>query len=128
MSQANVEIVRRFYESIRRGDNEAALARLAPDVVYTVIQEGRVHGPDGVRAMWERWESDWDEIGLIVEELIDAGDQVLATVHESGRGRGSGVEVDSRFFNVFTLREGEVIRKVEFAERSDALQAAGLGE
>jgi ketosteroid isomerase-like protein len=128
MSQENVEIARKFYEDILRGDHAAALACLAPDVVFTVTQEGTVHGREQVRAMWERWEGDWEEVRPVAEEFIDLGDQVIVTVHEWGRGRGSGIEVDGRFFNVLTIRDGQVVRKVEYAERSKALEAAGLRE
>jgi ketosteroid isomerase-like protein len=129
MSQENVEIVREFYESIRRGDYAEALACLAPDVDYRVLQEGPARGPDAVEAMWERWESEWEEGGeAVAEEFIDAGDQIVATVLESGRGRGSGIEVDARVFKVFTFRSGKVVRMVEFIERADALKAAGLSE
>jgi ketosteroid isomerase-like protein len=129
MSQENVEIVRRFYESIHRGDHAEALACLAPDVDYRVLQEGPARGPDAVEAMWGRWESEWEEGGeAVAEEFIDAGDQVVATVRESGRGRGSGIEVDARVFKVFTFRSGKVVRMVEFIERSEALEAVGLSE
>jgi ketosteroid isomerase-like protein len=129
MSRENVEIVREFYESIRRGDYAEALACLAPDVDYRVLQEGPARGPDAVEAMWGRWESEWEEGGeAVAEEFIDAGDQVVATVRESGRGRGSGIEVDARVFKVFTFRSGKVVRMVEFIERSEALEAVGLSE
>jgi ketosteroid isomerase-like protein len=129
MSQENVEIVRRFYESIHCGDHAEALACLAPDVDYRVLQEGPARGPDAVEAMWGRWESEWEEGGeAVAEEFIDAGDQVVATVRESGRGRGSGIEVDARVFKVFTFRSGKVVRMVEFIERVEALEAAGLRE
>jgi ketosteroid isomerase-like protein len=49
-------------------------------------------------------------------------------VHESGRGQGSGIEIDGRYFNVLTVRNGKIVRKVEFTQRSDALEAAGLRE
>ena len=45
-----------------------------------------------------------------------------------GRGRGSGVEVDSRFYEIYTLRDGKIVRVDEFAERSEALKAAGLSK
>jgi ketosteroid isomerase-like protein len=118
--------VRRFYEDISRGDHAAALACLAPDAVFTVSQEGTVQGRDAIRAMWERWEGDWEQVGPIAEEFIDVGDQIVVTVDEWGRGRGSGIEVDARFFNVFTFRDGQVVRKVEFTGRAEALEAAGL--
>jgi ketosteroid isomerase-like protein len=62
------------------------------------------------------------------EEFIDAGDQVVVTVHYTGRGRGSGVPFDDRLFDVYTLREGKIIRKREFRDRSAALDAAGVDE
>jgi ketosteroid isomerase-like protein len=123
--------LRTFYEAIHRGDDAEALACLAADVVYGVLQEGLAHGPDEVRAMWERWEGDWADGGkTVAEEFVGAGDsdQVVVTVHEWGRGRASGIEVDVRVFNVFTVRDGMVVDKREFAERSEALEAAALSE
>jgi ketosteroid isomerase-like protein len=129
MSQENVEIVRKFYEYIRVDDAAAALACLAPDVDYSVAQEGRpAHGPDGVQAMWQRWAADWGELETVAEDFIDAGDHVVVTVRESGRGRVSGIEIDGRYFNVLTVRDGKIVRKVEFTQRSEALEAAGLRE
>lgn len=129
MSHENVEIVRRFYDDISRGDHSAALACLAPDVDYSVAQERQpAHGLDAVRAMWERWLNDWEEIETVAEEFIDAGDHVVVTTYESGRGRVSGIEIDGRYFNVLTVRDSKIVRKVEFTRRSEALEAAGLQE
>ena len=128
MSQENVEAVRRLLETLRRGDLAAALQFLAPDVVWQVGQELPAHGPDAARAMWERWESDWEELETVAEEYIDAGDHVVVAVRCSARGRGSGIKVDDRTFNVYTLRDGKCVRKLEFGVRSDALEAAGLRE
>jgi ketosteroid isomerase-like protein len=62
------------------------------------------------------------------EEIIDAGDQVVVVAHHQGRGRASGVDVDTRFYEVYTLREGKVWRVDEYTERAEALEAAGLRE
>jgi ketosteroid isomerase-like protein len=53
---------------------------------------------------------------------------VLLTAHHRGRGQGSGVEVDTRFYEVYMLRDGKVVRVDEFSERAEALEAAGLRE
>ena len=45
-----------------------------------------------------------------------------------GRGKGSGVPVEYRFFGVWTFRDGKVIRYKGFNERAEALEAAGLRE
>jgi ketosteroid isomerase-like protein len=128
MSEENVEIVRRFFDTYRQGDYEGSLQCLAPDVVYKVAQEAPARGPDAVRAIWERWEDAWEELETTPEEFIDAGDRVFVTVRYTGRGRASGIEFDTRTFEVCTLRDGKIVDKVEFTERSAALEAAGLRE
>jgi ketosteroid isomerase-like protein len=51
MSQANVDVVRRPFDSYRRLDYAEAAECLAPDVVYEVGQELPAHGREAVRAM-----------------------------------------------------------------------------
>lgn len=126
MSQSNVDVVRKLFETYRGGDYAAAAAYLAPGVIYAVGQEVPAFGPDEVRAMWERWDSAWDDIETVPEEFVDAGEHVVVTVHYSARGRGSGIEYDERLFDVYTVRDGRCVRKLEFKQRSEALEAAGL--
>ena len=128
MSQANVEVVRRLFESYSRGDYSEATECLAPDVVYEVGQELPALGRAAVRAMWERWDTTWDELETVPEEFIDAGDHVLVTVHYSTRGRGSGIKFEERLFDVYTFSEGKCVHKREFRDRSEAIKAAGLDE
>jgi ketosteroid isomerase-like protein len=128
MSQENVEAVRRSIKAYRRGDYAGASAYLAPDVVWSVGQERPAHGPAAVREMWKRWDGEWDELETIIEEVVDAGDKVLVAVRYGGRGRVSGVEVNDRQFEVHTFRDGRCVHKVDFRERAEALEAAGLSE
>jgi uncharacterized protein len=128
MSQENVEAVRRCFEAYRRGDYVGASAFLAPNVVWEVGQELPAHGPASVRRMWKRWDSEWEELETVLEEFIDAGDHVVVAVRYRGRGRVSGVEVNDRLFEVHTFRDGQCVRKIDFRERSEALEAAGLRE
>ena len=127
MSQANVEVVKRLFESYRRGDYAGAAACLAPDVVYEVGQELPLRGREQVRAMWERWDSTWDGLETVPEDFLDAGDQVLVTVFYSARGRGSGIEYEERLFDVYSFSDGLCVSKREFRQRSDAVEATGPG-
>jgi ketosteroid isomerase-like protein len=46
-----------------------------------------------------------------------------------GRLRGdAGVEIDARFYDVYTLRDGKIVRMDQFTERSEALEAVALSE
>jgi ketosteroid isomerase-like protein len=126
MAQANVEVIRRLFDSYRRGDYAEAAECLAAHIVWEVGEELPARGPEEVRAMWERWDDAWDEQETVPEEFIDAGQHVLVTVHYSARGRGSGIRYEERLFDVYTFSDGECVRKQEFRQRSKALDAAGL--
>ena len=130
MSQENVEVVRRAfaYEVYGRGDRAEAEAIFDPYVVMKPTEEGPSYGLDAVRDNFEHWREAWDELEVRVEEVIDAGDRVLLTAHHRGRGQGSGVEVDTRFYEVYMIRDGKVVCVDEFSERAEALEAAGLRE
>jgi ketosteroid isomerase-like protein len=124
MSHENVEIVRRFLV----GDFDEALMYVDPDIVWNPVEESSAQGHDAVRASTARWKSEWDDYELTPEEFADAGDHVVATVRFRARGRGSGIEVDARLYDVFTLRHGKIVRMDQFTERSEALETVGLRE
>ena len=124
MSQENVEIVRRFLAL----DVDEALTYAHPGIVWNPIEESPTQGHDAVRASLARWKGEWDDYMLMPEEFVDRGDHVVATVRLRGRGRGSGVDVDARFYDVYTLRDGKIVRMDQFSERSEALEAVARSE
>ena len=136
MSQENVELVRRGFDAFnRRGrDARASEAVLAPDVVWEVALgvpgfDGVYRGRAEVRRFWLTWMADFAELRLEVDEIVDAGGHVFAAVLPTGRGRRSGIEVTGQMtFPVFTVRDGLIVRYQLFAEREQALKAAGLRE
>jgi len=130
MSEENVKIVQRAFDVFHSGDADRAeaLATIDPNVVYTPVEDGPSSGLSAIRDQFKRWESSWEELVETAEELIDAGDRVVVTALYRGRGQGSGVPVEARFYAVYTLRDGRVVRVDEFTDRAEALEAAGLSE
>ena len=125
MSQENVEIVRRF---LIIEDVDEALTHADPGIVWNPIEELPTEGHGAVRASLARWKAEWHDYKVMPEEYVDRGDRVVVTVLLRGRGRGSGVEIDARFYDVYTVRDGKIVRMDQFTERSQAIQAAGLAE
>jgi ketosteroid isomerase-like protein len=121
MSHENVEIVRRFMLT----DIDEALTYAAAGIVWNPVEESPTQGHDEVRASLARWKGEWDDYQLLAEEFVDVGDRVVVTVRLGGRGRGSGVEIGARFYDVYTLRDGKIVRMDQFAERSEAFEAVG---
>ena len=122
MSQDNVEIVRAFLNA----EVDEAMPYVDPGVVWNPIEELPTKGPDAVRASIARWRAEWVDYEVVPEEFVAKGDRVVATVRLRGRGRGSGLQVDARFYDVYTLRDGKIVGMEQFTERSDALEAVGL--
>jgi ketosteroid isomerase-like protein len=121
MSQENVEIVRRFLSV----EVDEAMADADPEIVWNPIEELPTQGHAAVRASLAHWKAEWDEYEVLPEELMDMGDRVVATVCLRGRGRGSGVEIEARFYDVYTLRDAKIVRMDQFTDRSEALDALG---
>ncbi len=128
MSQENVEIVQNLFAEYASSGAGPASALLSPSVVWNAADEAPQHGRDAAKAYMDRWESEWEGLETTPEEFADAGDRVLVTTHFLGRGRASGIEIDTRLYEVFTLHNGDVIRMDEFTDRAEALEAAGLSE
>jgi len=128
MSQENLDVVRGLFAALDSQDWEAALGMFDPEVEWSPT-EGTFHGVDGVVTSLAEWLEPWDEHHIEAEEFMEAGDEILAVIHLTGRAeRGSGMEIDQRFFQLYAVRKGKIIRMVEFVRRADALEAAGLRE
>jgi len=136
MSQENVEIVRRIYDAVDRGDAATVLELYDPDIQWdfarspfrNLFKHDLYRGRDGLRSfIRERYEEAWESIEDELEELIDADEHVVSIITSRGRGRASGVEVEKTHAGVWTMRGGKVSR-VEWMSRGEALEAAGLSE
>jgi ketosteroid isomerase-like protein len=136
MSQANVDVVRRIYDAAARRDDLIPFEVYAEDIIWDISNSRRAllamkpvyHGHDGVRQYWRENISVFGGVDFEVEELIDAGDQVLAVIREREVGRASGVPVETTHLALYTLTGGKVIQMQVFDDRQQALKAAGLKE
>ena len=134
MSKENVEIVRRIYEAAAGRDAETVMELYDPEVELDGSRlelaglDDVYRGHDGLRRFFREWHEAWVKIEYDYEELIDAGEQVIAVVTRHARGRASGAEVERPFALLWTLRDGKVVRVVWYLTREDALEAAGLSE
>ena len=129
MSAENVEIVRRGYEANARGDVEATLAALAPEIEihdHDIPDAGEYRGPEGLLRWQADWERSWESWRQEPEDFIDAGDRVVAVLRIYAKGRHSGVDVERLDGAVWTLRGGKAVRLDYYGSKEEALRSVGL--
>ena len=132
MSEENVEIVRRSFELVNEVGTDAFIGGWVFDPSGTGIPGlGVYRGHDEIRAFFEE---DWfttfpfTEWEIHISDLVDHGDRVIGISHQQGRGASSGVAATLELANVFTLRDGQIVRVQLYRDRGEALETAGLQE
>jgi len=124
--QENLETVLLDYlGAIRTGDDEAIRAVLDPDVTWQGLHEEWVcHGPDDViETLRQGLKLRRDVTAL---EFIRAGDQVVMGVRGSAIDEVGGELLDGQIFNVFTVRNGRIVRIEDYRSQAPALDSAGV--
>jgi uncharacterized protein len=126
MSDEGLHPVQRLHAAFEEGDDEALLGTLSPEVEWYVPDVlpygGTFHGVEQVREYL-------DELSRIVERgrldtlrMIDAGHHVVVLGHWNSR-TAAGEEFDSRFANIFEVRDGEIVRFDAYPDTARILSA-----
>lgn len=124
MGETEVDTLRRSYAALNDGDVDTALAALDDAAVWYESPElpgGDVfHGREAVRSFLSEFLADWRQFHQEVEDVVKAEDDRFAVlIHLTAVGRMSGIEADTRYAHVWTMRDGKGI-KVEGYRDQDA--------
>jgi len=130
MSRENVEIVRRTYDHLSRsGDFPWDL--IDPEVEVhdpPSLPDAEIRrGHEGLRAGLESVTDSFDGLVFEVEQIYDAGEDVVVFVRMYARGKESGVDLDVSVAHLITLGNGKLVR-IRAMGREEAMEAAGLSE
>jgi ketosteroid isomerase-like protein len=92
------------------------------------VERGSYRGREGIETYFEHIRDPWEELRVLGDEFCDLGDRVLVLGRAEGRGRGSGVPVDTPHGFVVEFRGGKFSRFRAYLDHGEALRAAGLSE
>ena len=132
MSRQNVEIVRRAWDAWGRGDLDGLLAVCTADLIFGMTHvrdwpEPEYRGHDGLRRFLTEWLEVWYGFEVGVDELIPAADgRVVSLFWQRGKGRQSGLSMDTEWGIVTTMRGERIARIENYDDRAEALKAIGL--
>jgi ketosteroid isomerase-like protein len=127
----NVELVRLAVEAVNQHD----LATL--DAIFSeqgefhstfAASEGRVfRGRQGVRDYFVTLGEVFDDMWIEIEEITDAGeDRLVVVVRVTGRGKGSGANVEQRNGQIWRFANRRIVRIDSYLNPTDAFDAARL--
>ena len=129
MSSEDVEALRRGYEAFNRGDYEAVLALMHPDVAVhdrpEVPDPRDYQGLEGAREAFAGVIEMFAQYEIEPVEFIDGGEHIVVVLRQRGRGLASGVDVESEIVHVWTVRDGKAVDLRAFSSREDALDHLG---
>jgi ketosteroid isomerase-like protein len=133
MSEENVERIREATDAFNRGELDAWVACLSPDVVweslsvpgFREVYRGRAEAREWIEGVIELFKSAHIEAERITE-LSD--DRLIVDFVRTGRGRASDLPVAMHDWSVLWFAEGLITRRQGFRTRNEALEATGLRE
>jgi ketosteroid isomerase-like protein len=123
------QVVKDVFAAINRNDIPVAMAFFDPQIVRIEPEgfatEGTYRGLAEVSAHLSKGRGTWAEGSCEPEQLIVAGDKIVALLYVRVKLKDRSDWIEGRFADVFTFRAGKVIEMRTFAERQQALEWAG---
>jgi hypothetical protein len=124
----NLTAVKEVYDLARRANHKELRTRLADDVTWYPAREGAwnpcVNADQVVRTMLWRCGMQRMRPG----EMIDVGDRVFLRLRGARLHRLGGTAFFfPKLYQVVVLRNGKVVDMHDYAQRDEALAAAGIG-
>ena len=134
MSQQNVLAMRALYDAYNRSDLEAMEKGVSPAIEWNeadnfLYADGNPYkGFPAVRdGIFGRIAQDFDDFQVGIEQLLDAGDTVVATGRYTGKCKETGTQLDDQFCHLLHVnKEGKLDRFQQFADTLHAAEVTGL--
>ena len=132
MSQP-VDLIRTMYDNFAAGDVPAVIAAMSPDIEWNeaddfIYADGNPYrSPEAVlNGVFARCDGEWDGFGVVVEELLDAGDTprghtIVALGHYVGTFKATGTPQHTQMAHVWRIRDGKA---VAFQQHANTLHVA----
>jgi ketosteroid isomerase-like protein len=128
VTEANVATLRAGYEALNRGDLSEVMALIDDDITFdpgplSPDSDASARGRDGFRALVQSWLDAFEDFRIEPLDVTEDGDKLVAAVRQSGRGRGSGVDIAVEIAHVWTVRDGQAIRLESYPNVQAAREA-----
>ena len=121
-------MLRGAYQAFNEGGGvDAILERLAPEFQVrdrdsSPDRQTRV-GKQGIKDLFASYMEAFDALRLEPEEFICVNDEIVVSLYQQIRGKGSGAVVVGRIAHVWRMRDGAAVSLRIFGDKDRALEA-----
>ena len=110
---AAADVLRDAYDALGRRDFEVlsglADADFEMDLTDRVLNPATYRGAEGLARFLQEVDELWASMDLTVEQVLERDDEALAILRVKLQGRGSGVQLNDRIAQWWTLRDGKLV-------------------
>ena len=122
-----VEQLKGSYDALNRRDIDGTVAVLAEDAKWVehsdLPEAGSYRGREAIRGLIEHFLESWDRFEQQIEEVRTDDECVLLFIRLLARGKGSGIDVESRYAHLWVMHDGVGVRVDAYYDRDSALAA-----
>lgn len=117
----NKETIENLYKSFAEGDIPGVLGAFDENIEWTEAEGfpygGTYTGPNAVlENVFMKLGSEWENFAAVPDELLDAGDRIVALGNYSGKYNSSGKSINVPFAHVWTLDGGKIVKFVQYTD------------
>jgi ketosteroid isomerase-like protein len=106
-SQEVIASLREGYEALNRGDLTAVLDLIDPELRWEEggrsPEAGNYSGRDSFERYVQSWLDSFEDFRIEIEEIREEGDRLTVVARQSGRGRASGLPIETRIVHAWTV-------------------------
>lgn len=109
-----MDALREGYEALNRGDLTTVLELIDPELEWAEAgrspEAGRYSGRDSFERFVRSWLDSFDDFRIEIEEIRQDGDRVVVVARQSGRGRASGLPIETRVVHAWIVSGDRAVR------------------
>jgi len=132
MSQATIDVIRGIYHAFAAGDVPGVLGRMDPAIVWNEAENfpyadhSPYVGPEAVaQGVFLRCATEWDGFAVQVDEMLDAGDTVVAFGRYLGTYKATGRAQHTQMAHVWRVANGRAVRFQQYADTLAVARVTG---
>ena len=132
MSSLNVALIKGIYDCFAAGDVPGVLGRMSPSIVWNEAEnfpyaDGNPYvGPDAIlNGVFARCIGEWDGFTVAIDEILDAGDTIVAVGRYLGTYKATGKSMRTQLVHVWRIADGKAVRFQQYADTLQVARAIG---